>query len=52
MTKPELIKLLLDDFINMFPDSNYATRKKLFESLSGMDIEDLKLLATGAKQTC
>jgi hypothetical protein len=49
MSRPELIKLLLDDFLKMFPTANETTRKTLLDRLSMMQVEDLELLLKGVK---
>lgn len=42
--KETLVKLLVDDFIKMFPKSSQAERMLLFSKLNLMEIADLELL--------
>lgn len=43
-----MIKILLDDFIRMFPDASRGTKAELHFKLHGLDNGDLKLLLKGA----
>lgn len=44
MTRAELIKALLDDFIKSSPESTRVERVEVFSRLDGLDIQDLMLL--------
>jgi hypothetical protein len=50
MEKHELVKMLVDDFISMFPDSSRAERLELSMRLNMMDIADLQLLVSQLKK--
>jgi hypothetical protein len=47
LSKPTLIKLLIEDFVNSFPDADRATIRDLEIRLFLMALDDLTLLASG-----
>ena len=48
--KHELIKLLVDDFIKMYPESSRSERIDLSMRLNMLDISDLELLVSQLNQ--
>jgi hypothetical protein len=48
--KSKLIKILLDDFIKDFPESNRATRVEVFSRLQGFEVSELELLVSQVKK--
>ena len=50
MTKRELIKILLDDFLDTTPDATRLQHRDLWMRLNWLDIEDLQLLVDQVKK--